>query len=403
MGLYVNTSGSVANVFAIALVPVLVSVGAAVDYLRMADLQNDLQATADIAALSGAAAQAETHAVRKDHAAKSFQANKPAGVAMLVPDISIVGDTIKVSATAKLNMSLMQLAGISEAEISAHSTAAFGSVPSSACLIALEPSDKEAVLINSNSRIIATDCDIQVNSSNSQAMFGNSIGNATAQKICVKAGSTFSPTPSRCPAIADPLHALPVPSEADDPCDYNDLSISGSRILDPGVYCGKTELNAGANVTFRPGIYVMRNGEFILNSNSRGAGDGVMFYLTGTNNPRFNFNSDSHVDFSAPTSGTYAGIAFFQQRGATADFSILNSDSTSSLEGVVYLPSTPVHLNSFGSLSASTPWTIIIADKLEVNSGSTLRVNANYAASTVPVPAGLGGSSNTTEHVRLIK
>jgi hypothetical protein len=124
-----------------------------------------------------------------------------------------------------------------------------------------------------------------------------------------------------------------------------------------------------------------------------------MFYLTGTNNPRFNVNSGSTIKFTAPTTGTYAGILFFQARNATADFSILNSDSNSIVEGAIYLKNTRLHLNSYGATSPNTNWTMYIVRGIEVNSHSNLDINFRIETSSVPLPAGL--SSNNV--VRLLK
>ena len=59
------------------------------------------------------------------------------------------------------------------------------------------------------------------------------------------------------------------------------------------------------------------------------------------------------------------------------------------------MPSTPLHLNSKGRISNASPWTGIIVDKLELNSDSIMNINTNYAASSVPVPAGIGPGDGT--------
>ena len=89
--------------------------------------------------------------------------------------------------------------------------------------------------------------------------------------------------------------------------------------------------------------------------------------------------------------GDHAGVVFFQARDADADFSILNSDSSSIIEGVIYLPNSPLHLNSYGNISDNSPWSAIVVKTLEVNSHSTLHINTDYESSSVPVPFGIGG------------
>ncbi len=403
-GLLRNEAGSVAIITALVSVVVLVSAGVAIDYVRLADTQNQLQTAADTAALTGAALLNGTADDRRVATEKSFTANLTGNsLSASPPEITFGASQISVVAVAEVDLTLMQLVGLSTQKVQAKATAVWEK--QAPCILSLEPSDKEAIVINSDSKIDAPDCQVQINSANSEALYANSGGDIFATGTCVNggwnlnSGSTVSPLPVHCPAVSDPLASLPYPTHAG--CDYNDLSLSGTLTLSPGVYCGKLELNAGADVTFQPGVYIKKNGEFIVNSDSRAFGQGVMFFFTGNNNSRFNINSNSNVDFKAPVSGPYAGIVFFQERNiAGADFSILNSGSTSKIEGVIYLPSTPLHLNSFGSLTESSPWTIIIADKLHMNSGSILRMNANYAVSSVPVPVAL---SHGNSQVRLVE
>ena len=115
---------------------------------------------------------------------------------------------------------------------------------------------------------------------------------------------------------------------------------------------------------------------------------GVMIYLMGDNNPRLNVNSGSTLNIKVPQAGPYAGIAIFQDRKSKADHSILNSNSKSSIEGTVYLPSSRLRLNSGGKLWSASPWTKLVVNELELNSSSDIHLNANYGASSVPLPGG---------------
>ncbi len=396
--LYHDVQGHVAVAFALGAVPLFLAAGVATDFGRMHTMRANLQIVADAAALSGAALIGAAADDRKATARLFLTENLPDNAGALTTTVSVNGNEVSVTITTTLSASLMQIAGIETTRVTTTSVAAFkeGGGP---CILTLHPNEKEALMVNSDSRINAPDCLVQVNSSNSEALVGNSNGDITAGRICVNggwdtnSGSQFVPSPEDCPPAEDPLAQLPVPAEASGSCDWTDRKVEGTRTLSPGVYCKKLEIDSGANVTFRPGIYVIRDGEFIVNSGSSATGTGVMFFLTGDeNNPRFNINSGSHINFSAPTSGTYAGMVFYQDRDVeSADFSILNSDSSSIIEGVIYLPTTGLHLNSHGNISAASPWTILITHTLEVNSHSVLNIRTNYADSSVPVPAGLGG------------
>ena len=398
---FAGDKGNVSIIFVLTLVPMTLSAGIAIDYVRLLSAQTTLQSAVDAAALAGASFDDGSTAERTTAATKAFERNSPSDLPVSAPSISVGSGTITVSAIASLDPALMNIGGFHASNIAANAAVAFQATPS--CLIALNPTETKSIYIKSGSKVVATDCAVQVNSTDAQALYGESNGDITASAICVgggwsaNSGSEFTLAPTTCSPITDPLAWLPVPPEADDGCNFTNKTYSATHTLSPGVYCGKTEFKSGAIVTLLPGTYVFRDGELVVNSNSDVAGDGVMFYLTGINNARFSINSNSEINISAPTTGTYAGIAIFQERNSTADYSVLNSNSNSQVEGVIYLPDTALHLNSNGSLNGSlsetTPWTIVVADKVEVNSNSTLNVNANYESSLVPLPAGLTGGS----------
>ena len=127
-----------------------------------------------------------------------------------------------------------------------------------------------------------------------------------------------------------------------------------TRSFAPGVFCEKLEIKDGATVTLEPGIHVIRDTEFIINSGGRVIAQNVMIYLQD-NRSRINFNGGSSIDLRAPATGGYAGIAVFQDRSAATDYHILNSNSSSRIEGVVYLPNNDLHLNSGSSFGKFLP------------------------------------------------
>jgi hypothetical protein len=389
--------GNFALTFALIVTPLAAAVGAAIDYSRLANSDSRLQEALDAAVLS-AAIETGTEDQRKKQGQNVFDANTQSPC-MATVSFTFAVDEVSAKVSCAVKTTFLGVLGISEFAVNASAAAGTSVRTGGPCILVLEPKEKESLLLNANSFIDAPDCDVQVNSSNPDALFANSASGIDARKICVdggwatNSGSHFDPKPVDCDPVPDPLIALPVPSEANAACSKSDFVVTGKQTLSPGVYCGNFELNAGAEVTFKPGTYVVRDGEFVVNSGSSAFGKGVFFYLTGNINPRFNINSDSHIDFSAPVSGAYAGIIFFQSRTAVADFSILNSDSSSKLEGTIYLPKSGLHLNSVGSISDATPWTAIVVDTLEINSHSILHVNTDYSGSSVPVPAGLGATS----------
>ena len=121
-------SGNVATIFGLAVLPVMMFAGAAVDYSKTSMSRAQLQAVVDAVAL------ALVHEP-KDIAAAQLQAKAQslfAGMteARLGRDTSIeatiVGETVKVHATAPVPTSFMRIAGTNSITIGADSAATFG-------------------------------------------------------------------------------------------------------------------------------------------------------------------------------------------------------------------------------------------------------------------------------------
>ena len=180
------------------------------------------------------------------------------------------------------------------------------------------------------------------------------------------------------------------PSNADDPCDYTDRVVNGGvETLYPGVYCGRLEVNGGT-AYFEPGIYIVNDAQFIVNSSGTAIGNGVSFYLTG-DNAKLKFNSGSHVEFTAPTTGAMVGIVFFEDRSnSTGNEHLFNSNTTSFFEGTVYLPRGRIKINSLATSNSASPYSAFVAYRFELNENSGIEIDTDFGSSDVPLPKELG-------------
>jgi hypothetical protein len=139
--------------------------------------------------------------------------------------------------------------------------------------------------------------------------------------------------------------------------------------LNPGVYCDGLTME-GTIATLNPGIYVIRNGLFKLNSGAKVTGSGVLLFFTGTG-ARMEMVSNTSLDLTSPTSGTYANIVIFQDRNTSTDFFHLNSKSDTRLEGTIYIPNSPIKMNSDADMVAS-PYLSVIVRRIELNSKASI-------------------------------
>jgi Flp pilus assembly protein TadG len=257
------------------------------------------------------------------------------------------------------------------------------------CIYALDPSGSSALSVDFFASLSAS-CGIVVESSSYSAL-GCFLASIRAPQITVTGSySSFacsiSPTPTTraaVPSPADPLAYLPTPTVP--ACGTSTrspyygssapLTITGTAVLYAnGAYCGGITIKPGANVTFNPGIYALtsqRNGANLgsggltVDVGSTVNGNGVMFYNSGPSGGiAFNYTSFSYggVNLVAPTSGTYGGILFYQDRRNSSQATIVGSSGWNTvLQGTYYFPSAKVVFAFDGSVD----YNILVAYDIE--------------------------------------
>jgi Flp pilus assembly protein TadG len=177
---------------------------------------------------------------------------------------------------------------------------------------------------------------------------------------CMGRLTTGAPTPT------DPLAGLAPPPQSGVGCP---AGVAGTAAtLSPGCYTSiattVTHLNAG--------IYYV-TGKLDVATNLTGTG--VMIYLTGGGYISIGNHNALHV--SAPTSGTYTGIAIFQDPADSNAFSVSNNTSLD-VNGAIYMPGADVNINN--SLSfINTNCTLFIAHSLNIRNGNGSMSNAGCA------------------------
>lgn len=191
----------------------------------------------------------------------------------------------------------------------------------------------------------------------------------------------FAGARGRKSVLADPLATVPAPVVPN--CDLT-TRYNRTVTIDPGVYCGGISILNNSVVTFRPGIYFVKDGKFFVYSNTKVQGDGVGFYLTG-NNATLHFTSNTRIDFTAPSTGALAGILFFEDRSAPVErLHYFDSNSITRETGSMYLSRGIFSTDSNSTIAANSAFTNVIARKVWIKSNASLTLNADYGATTVP-------------------
>lgn len=221
---------------------------------------------------------------------------------------------------------------------------------------------------------------IAINSSNSDAGTVSGGANVTASAVSAVGtvqtnnGGSISPAPVALAApIADPLASLPALTPG--------ACLQGTGIYSPpsnttlvaGTYCGGITVSNGVTgVTFGAGNYIINGGGLTFGGGITTSGAGVMFYLTGTNATYASVTiaNGVNVTFSAPTTGPYMGILFFQNRSITsASNATFAGGATMKLTGTLYFPTTDV---SFSNGTSGGGTTAIVASQVSFAGGADL-------------------------------
>ncbi len=193
------------------------------------------------------------------------------------------------------------------------------------CMLTLDPSAPGAFNLQKNAQVTANGCSLYSNSVSPSGMVGGDNSMAKAETICSSGGyvglrANFSPTPQDgCPTIQDPLKGRTAPTiGACSPLPFpfssaNPQHISGQNKIDqnvimgPGTYCGGLHITKTAIVNLTPGIYIIKDGPLIVDSNASIVGTDVSFYLFG-DAAGLVFDKNTSVSLSAPTTGPMAGF-----------------------------------------------------------------------------------------------
>lgn len=394
-----DTSGGTMVFVGFAMIAVVGFAGMAIDIGYWYSVERQAQVAADSAAVAGGfeamwggdlaavRAAAEDQAARHGFEASAVTVNRPPTSGPNTGEPTAVEVLIRRPTSGLATTLLFRM----EIEITGRSVAAqVAGTP--VCLVALRSSG-QGIMVNSDSSIQANGCMVHANSHSLSGIGSNSGSSIDAEAISVVGdyqGTGYTPAPDTgVPELPDPLSYLAPPANAGAPCDHNSKSIDdeGNETLSPGVYCDDLKIN-DSDVTFDPGVYIIRGGEFLVNSDSSISGSGVTFYFT--DDAKFTLNSDSRANLSAPVTGDYPGILLFQDPSSSNTDNLFNSDSSSAFEGTLYFPKGKVMVNSGSSLGGGGNFSVFVARTFEINSDSSLILNSNYAASAVPVVPTLG-------------
>lgn len=266
--------------------------------------------------------------------------------------------------------------GFPKTTVVARATTGTREANSGGCVITLNPTADNALLI-SGTAALTSGCGVFVNSNSGSAANLNgggtitTIGTARTQIVgnCNDCQNISPAAQTGVPTTTDPFATM-------DPPDIGSCTNSGVTLgshdtltISPGVYCGGINLGSQSSLTMQPGVYVIQNGLYI-GGQATLTGTGVTIYLqTGG----VTMNGGASVNLTAPTSGTWQGILFYQARGNTTASNLVGGTGQL-MNGVLYFPS--ANLTYTGGSSATATQTTLVADTLTMVGNSYISAAA---------------------------
>ena len=293
----------------------------------------------------------------------------------------------------------MELVGSSTATIRARAVARQGS--STSCMFTLDGSAANSFLAGGGANVQSS-CGIVVNSSSGQAMSVTGGARVTAGSAAVfggysiNGGASMNVTPSKLSARQDdPLAYVDPPPVGSCGSNVNVHQGWGTRTFTPGTYCNGITIDNGATVTFSPGTYVLLGKGLAIAGGAKVSGTDVTFYNTqgsGHNYGAVTIDNGTTVSLSAPNTGAFAGMLFFQDRGITSGPpNTIGGGANTILNGALYFPTT--RLDYAGGSTSNGEYTIIVAANLHFTGGTT--VNSDY--SSLPGGSPIKGTATLSE------
>ena len=271
----------------------------------------------------------------------------------------------------------------------AQSTATtMGMVP--LCVLVTGEKGDKLLRIKDSGRMHAPAC--LVHSNRDIVVEGGSITAAAAQAVTSATGAIHPMAGTGAAAIADPFSDLDLSQTRKLLCSVIDLLkpikvSSGVHYVDPGKHCGGIEASGTARIILSPGDHFFLGGHLTVKESARLEGEDVVLFFDKAS--KFDFKDQAVINLDGRKSGLYAGMVMGGTRDNTQHF-VISSDHVEALLGVIYVPSAKLIVEGKADVARESAWTVIVAEGVELKGSPSLFINANYDASDVPVPSGVG-------------
>jgi hypothetical protein len=388
-----NKQAGQALVFsAFMLAALLGFVGLGIDVATLRTAQRKMQLAADSGAIAGAAeiVYGDVTTAAQADAGLNGYTNGVNGATVTVNAPPLSGAHSGVSGYVEVIVARSQptffakIFGITSEPVSARAVATQTSGP--ACIWAINPTASQSY-VASGSATLNANCGV-MDLSNSSTAYVDSGGACTnATSIGIVGGYTqnacstpANPTTNMIPET-NPLAYLSSETPAVGACTYTNypqINNTPAAPLSPGVYCGGITVSGnGTTATFSTGLYILNGGGLTVSGGANAIGNNVTFYNTGNSTYQYKpivVSGGSGTSLIAQTTGTYAGILFFQDPTiSSSSQNTISGGSTTVIQGSLYFPTTPLVYS--GGSAGTAAYTIVVANTITISGNSSFGDN----------------------------
>ena len=264
------------------------------------------------------------------------------------------------------------------------------------CVISLKNDSGTGIDFSGNAGV-NLGCGLKTNAKGASAIDGTGSSAITASPVAAvgqianggnfASGTTFQPYSS---PQTDPYASLNPPDSSTYPNgNCPNFSVNSNQVKNgitsgsdykpmsgaaAGYYC-MNSMSLNGTVTLPSGVYIIDGGDFSVGAQANVTCTGCTFVLTNRSTAttpapsigKVNMNGGATVNLTNSTSGTYVDMLFYQDRRATLNngvgqSNLINGNSSSTLQGAMYFPSTSTTFNGTSGLNTNcvqlVAWTV---------------------------------------------
>jgi Flp pilus assembly protein TadG len=281
------------------------------------------------------------------------------------------------------------------------------------CILALASSGTEGITSNGAPKADLANCTVMSNSTatchghNLNASFGDAYSTnngcgITQHSNMPAVSDPYSHLASNIPSNSCKSYPLEPAKKKDPPLPASNqwtgsYSWSGYKIA-----CGDQQLTGNTTINGSTGaVLVIENGVLDLNGHTL-LGSNLTVVFTGSNSSSYNHipTGSGTLDITAPTTGTWSGVAIYQDPNLTTNVNIsyAGNSPTWNITGLIYLPHSSVTFSgAVGKSSQGALCFAMVVDNITINgTGSIFANDTQCAAAGLNLP--MGGNRGTLVH-----